>query len=159
MKKKINSIRGMHDYLPEELYIWNYVEKVITNALNSYCYQEIRLPLLEKTEIFKRVIGNVTDIVQKEMYSFQDRKNNNITLRPEGTVGCVRAAIQHNLLYNKTPRFWYFGPMFRYERPQKGRYRQFYQFGAEAFGLASEDIELEMIMITNRIWKQLGLNL
>ncbi|MBZ2279736.1 ATP phosphoribosyltransferase regulatory subunit, partial [Buchnera aphidicola] len=92
MKKKINSIRGMHDYLPEELYIWNYVEKVITNALNSYCYQEIRLPLLEKTEIFKRVIGNVTDIVQKEMYSFQDRKNNNITLRPEGTVGCVRAA-------------------------------------------------------------------
>ncbi|WP_422667209.1 histidine--tRNA ligase [Buchnera aphidicola] len=157
MYKIIKSIRGMHDYLPEELKLWNYIENIIKEVLNSYCYLEIRLPILEKTEIFQRAIGNVTDIIEKEMYSFEDRKGSNITLRPEGTIGCVRAIIQNNLLYKKKQKFWYFGPMFRYERPQKGRYRQFYQFGAEVFGIDGEDIDLEIILLTYRIWKRLGL--
>jgi len=159
VNKEIKSIRGMHDYLPEELKIWNYIELILKEVLNSYCYSEIRLPILEKTDIFKRAIGDITDVVEKEMYSFNDRKGNSLTLRPEGTVGCVRAIIQNHLLYNKKHnRFWYLGPMFRYERPQKGRYRQFHQLGVEAFGLDTEDIDLEMIFLTNRLWKRIGIN-
>ncbi|QCI20426.1 histidine--tRNA ligase [Buchnera aphidicola (Brachycaudus cardui)] len=158
MNKEIKSIRGMHDYLPEELKLWNYIETILKEVLSSYCYLEIRLPLLEKTEIFKRAIGCITDVIEKEMYSFNDRKGNSLTLRPEGTVGCVRAIIQNHLLHKKNNRFWYLGPMFRYERPQKGRYRQFYQLGAEAFGVDTEDIDLEMILMTNRLWKIIGIN-
>ncbi|ACL30099.1 histidine--tRNA ligase [Buchnera aphidicola str. APS (Acyrthosiphon pisum)] len=157
MNKEIKSIRGMYDYFPKDLKIWNYIEIIFKEVLNSYCYLEIRLPILEKTEIFKRAIGNVTDVVEKEMYSFNDRKGNNLTLRPEGTVGCVRAIIQNNLL-QKSNKFWYLGPMFRYERPQKGRYRQFYQLGAEVFGLDTEDIDLEIIILTNRLWKRIGID-
>jgi len=159
VNKEIKSIRGMHDYLPKELKIWNYIELILKEVLNSYCYLEIRLPILEKTDIFKRAIGDITDVVEKEMYSFDDRKGNSLTLRPEGTVGCVRAIIQNHLLYNKKHnRFWYSGPMFRYERPQKGRYRQFHQLGVEAFGLDTEDIDLEMIFLTNRLWKRIGID-
>ncbi|WP_430393314.1 histidine--tRNA ligase [Buchnera aphidicola] len=148
----------MHDYLPKELKIWNYIEIILKEVLTSYCYLEIRLPILEKTEIFKRAIGNVTDVVEKEMYSFNDRKGNSLTLRPEGTVGCVRAIIQNHLLNKKNNKFWYLGPMFRYERPQKGRYRQFYQLGAEVFGFDTEDIDLEIIILTNRLWKRIGID-
>lgn len=158
MNKKIKSIRGMHDYLPEELKIWNYIEIILKEVLNSYCYLEIKLPLLEKTEIFKRAIGDITDVVEKEMYSFNDRKGNSLTLRPEGTVGCVRAVIENHLLHKKNNKLWYLGPMFRYERPQKGRYRQFYQLGAEVFGLDTEDIDLEIILLTNRLWKKIGIH-
>nr|WP_284442985.1 histidine--tRNA ligase [Buchnera aphidicola] len=158
MKKEIKSIRGMHDYLPKELKIWNYVEIILKEVLTSYCYLEIRLPILEKTKIFKRAIGNITDVVEKEMYSFNDRKGNSLTLRPEGTVGCVRAVIQHHLLHQKNNKFWYLGPMFRYERPQNGRYRQFYQLGAEVFGFDTEDIDLEIIILTHRLWKRIGID-
>ncbi|ANZ22799.1 histidyl-tRNA synthetase [Buchnera aphidicola (Diuraphis noxia)] len=149
----------MHDYFPKDLKIWNYVEDILKEVLISYCYLEIRLPLLEKTEIFKRAIGSITDVVEKEMYSFQDRKGNSLTLRPEGTVGCVRAIIQNCLLEEKNShRFWYLGPMFRYERPQMGRYRQFYQLGVEVFGLDTKDIDLELILLTNRFWKRIGIH-
>ncbi|WP_295165287.1 histidine--tRNA ligase [uncultured Buchnera sp.] len=158
MNKEIKSIRGMHDYLPKELKIWNHIEVILKEVLTSYCYLEIRLPILEKTEIFQRAIGDITDIVEKEMYSFNDRKGNSITLRPEGTVGCVRSIIQNNLLHKQNNKFWYLGPMFRYERPQKGRYRQFFQLGAEVFGLDTEDIDLEVIILTNRLWKRIGVD-
>ncbi|QIQ41313.1 MAG: histidine--tRNA ligase [Buchnera aphidicola (Aphis urticata)] len=158
MNKKINSIRGMHDYFSEDLDIWHQLENKFKQVLNSYSFEEIRLPILEKTEIFQRAIGNVTDIIEKEMYSLHDKKGKSLTLRPEGTVGCVRAIIQNNLLHKKQLKFWYSGPMFRYERPQKGRYRQFYQLGAEIFGLSSIDIDLEVILLTNRLWKILGIN-
>lgn len=158
MNKKIKSIRGMHDYFPKELKIWNYIENILKEVLTSYCYLEIRLPLLEKTEIFKRSIGNITDVVEKEMYSFNDRKGNSLSLRPEGTVGCIRAMIQNHALNKKNNRFWYLGPMFRYERPQKGRYRQFHQLGAEVFGLDEENIDLEMILLTHRMWKRMGID-
>lgn len=158
-KNEIKSIRGMHDYFPEDLILWNYIESIIKEVLQSYCYLEVRLPLLEKTEVFTRAIGNITDVVEKEMYSFQDRKNNNLTLRPEGTVGCVRAVIQKRLLKKKkNQKFWYLGPMFRYERPQMGRYRQFYQLGVEAFGFDTQDIDLELILLTNRLWKKIGIH-
>jgi len=158
--REITSIRGMHDYFPEQLKLWSYIENILKEVLTSYCYSEIRLPLLEKTQVFKRAIGNVTDVVEKEMYSFKDRKGNSLTLRPEGTVGCVRAIIQNGLLQTKkNHRFWYLGPMFRYERPQMGRYRQFYQLGAEVFGLNTEDIDLEIILLTNRLWKRIGIHL
>ncbi|QIE02003.1 histidine--tRNA ligase [Buchnera aphidicola] len=158
MKKQIQSVRGMHDCLPHELIIWNYVETILKEILTSYCYLEIRLPLLEKTSIFKRAIGDVTDVIEKEMYSFDDRNGNSLTLRPEGTVSCVRSIIQNNLLQKKNNRFWYIGPMFRYERPQKGRYRQFHQLGAEVFGIDTADIDLEIIMLISRIWKRIGIN-
>lgn len=157
MKKKINSIRGIHDYFPEELTIWKKIEKTLKEVLNSYCYQEIRLPILEPTSIFKRTIGNVTDILKKEMYSFSDKKGNSLSLRPEGTVGCVRAIIQKGISCIKNKRFWYLGPMFRYERPQSGRYRQFYQLGGEVFGCDKLDIDLEIVLLTFRLWKKLGI--
>ena len=134
MSRKIQAIRGMHDILPEQTRRWQQVESVLSQVLASYDYREIRLPIVEKTELFRRSIGEVTDIVEKEMYTFADRNGDSLTLRPEGTAGCLRACMEHGLLHNQVHRLWYSGPMFRHERPQKGRYRQFYQVGVEAFG-------------------------
>ena len=153
----VQAIRGMNDILPEQTGVWQQVEAVVRNLLAAYGYNEIRMPVLEKTELFKRSIGEVTDIVEKEMYTFDDRNGDSLTLRPEGTAGCVRACIEHGLLHNQTQRLWYMGPMFRHERPQKGRYRQFHQIGVEAFGMAGPDIDAEQILLTARLWKQLGL--
>jgi len=152
----IRSIRGMNDILPEITPYWQAVETVLKDVLSTYGYQEIRFPIVEKTELFCRSIGEVTDIVEKEMYTFDDRNGDQLTLRPEGTAGCVRAAMQNSLL-NQTQRLWYMGPMFRHERPQKGRYRQFHQIGVEAYGFKGPDIDAEMILMTARIWKKLGL--
>jgi len=152
----IRSIRGMNDILPDVTPYWQAVEQTLKTVLSGYGYQEIRFPIVEKTELFKRSIGEVTDIVEKEMYSFEDRNGDSLTLRPEGTAGCVRAAMQNGLL-NQTQRLWYMGPMFRHERPQKGRYRQFHQIGVEAYGFDGPDIDAEMILMTARLWKALGL--
>ncbi|KZX59389.1 histidine--tRNA ligase [Halioglobus sp. HI00S01] len=145
----------MNDILPDESPHWQHVESVVRRLMTGYGYSEIRMPVVEQTDLFKRGVGEVTDIVEKEMYTFLDRSDDSLTLRPEGTAGCVRAAIQHGLL-NMAQRLWYAGPMFRYERPQKGRQRQFHQFGAEAFGIASPDMDAEMILLTARLWRQLG---
>lgn len=155
--KKIQAIRGMNDLLPNESALWQYLESSVSACLQSYGYKEIRFPLLEKTELFKRSIGEVTDIVEKEMYTFADRNDESLTLRPEGTASCVRACEEHGLLYNQTQRLWYTGPMFRYERPQKGRLRQFHQIGVEAFGFNGPDIDAELLLITARLWNILGL--
>jgi histidyl-tRNA synthetase len=155
---KIQSIRGMNDLLPGDSELWQYLEATIAKVLQQYCYQEIRFPILEHTELFKRSIGEVTDIVEKEMYSFNDRNDESLTLRPEGTASCVRAALQNGLLDNQQlQRLWYLGPMFRYERPQKGRLRQFHQIGVEFFGVASADADAELIVLTARLWRQLGI--
>ena len=153
---KIQAIRGMHDILMHETPNWQYIEQSIQNVLDQYNYKEIRLPIIEKTELFKHAIGDNTDIVSKEMYSFEDKNNSSITLRPEGTASCVRAGIEHGLFHNKLQRLWYMGPMFRYEKPQKGRQRQFHQLGVEAFGFKGPDIDAEQIMICSRIWKTLN---
>ncbi len=158
MAKNIQAIRGMHDILPSQTPLWQLLEDRVRSVLEGYGYREIRMPLVEQTELFKRSIGEVTDIVEKEMYTFDDRNGDSLTLRPEGTASCVRAGIEHGLLYNQVQRLWYQGPMFRHERPQKGRYRQFQQIGVEAFGMAGPDIDLELILITHRIWQALGLN-
>ena len=155
--KTIKSIRGVHDILPDQSPAWQNFEASFKNLLDSYGYSEIRMPILESTELFKRSIGEVTDIVEKEMYTFTDRNESSLTLRPEGTAGCVRAGIQHGLLYNQQQRLWYIGPMFRRERPQKGRYRQFHQIGVETFGMAGPDIDAELIALTARLWEKLGL--
>lgn len=147
----------MHDVLPGQTPCWQHLEAVIRQLMTSYSYEEIRLPIVEKTDLFIRTIGSVTDIVEKEMYTFVDRNGESLTLRPEGTAGCVRASIENNLLRGQTPRLWYMGPMFRHERPQKGRYRQFHQVGVEAFGLEGPDIDAEMICMTSRLWHMLGL--
>ncbi len=152
----IRSIRGMNDILPDVTPYWQAVEATLKDVLTGYGYQEIRFPIVEKTELFSRSIGEVTDIVEKEMYTFADRNGDNLTLRPEGTAGCVRAAMQNGML-NQTQRLWYMGPMFRHERPQKGRYRQFHQIGVEAYGFSGPDIDAEMILMTARLWKRLGL--
>ena len=143
MANVIQAIRGMNDILPEQTPAWLHIEHVFQALMQQYAYQQIRLPVVEKTELFKRSIGEVTDIVEKEMYTFDDRNGDSLTLRPEGTAGCVRAGIQNGLLHNQQHRLWYQGPMFRHERPQKGRYRQFHQLGVEAFGLAGPDIDVE----------------
>ena len=153
----VQAIRGMHDVLPEQTPRWQYAEKIIRKVLASYCYKEIRLPIVEKTELFKRSIGEVTDIVEKEMYTFDDRNHDSLTLRPEGTAGCLRASLEHGLLHNQVHRLWYSGPMFRHERPQKGRYRQFYQLGVETYGISTPDIDAEIILLTDRLWKELGI--
>ena len=153
----IQAIRGMHDILPERSPLWHKVEAIIKSTLDSYGYQEIRLPIVEKTELFKRSIGEVTDIVEKEMYTFDDRNGDSLTLRPEGTAGCLRACLEHGLLHNQVHRLWYMGPMFRHERPQKGRYRQFYQLGIETYGMAGPDIDAEIIMLSHRLWRRLGI--
>jgi len=156
--KKIQAIRGMHDSLPAETVLWQQVEDVVKRVLNRYGYSEIRLPIVEQSQLFKRAIGEMTDVVEKEIYSFDDRNGENLTLRPEGTAGCIRAGIEHGLLYNQQQRLWYIGPMFRHERPQKGRYRQFHQLGAEVFGLSGPDIDAELIMLTARCWCELAIS-
>ncbi|MFV1992766.1 MAG: histidine--tRNA ligase [Acidiferrobacterales bacterium] len=154
----IQAVRGMNDLLPDQTSTWQAVESIIKTTLSEYAYKEIRLPLLEKTTLFSRSIGGATDIVEKEMYTFADRNGDNLTLRPEGTAGCVRAGIQNGLFHNQTQRLWYMGPMFRHERPQKGRYRQFYQTGVECFGFDGPDIDCELIALSARIWRKLGLD-
>jgi len=154
---KLQAIRGMNDILPEQTPNWQYVEKCFQAVVRRYGYREIRFPILEQTQLFKRSIGEVTDIVEKEMYSFDDRNGDNLSLRPEGTAGCVRAADQHGLLFNQQQRLWYQGPMFRHERPQKGRYRQFQQFGVEAFGMVGPDIDAEVIQLSASLWQDLQL--
>ncbi|MFU8798095.1 MAG: histidine--tRNA ligase [Gammaproteobacteria bacterium] len=147
------AIRGMNDVLPDKTPYWHTVESAIRTVTAAYGYHEIRFPIVEKTELFKRSIGEVTDIVEKEMYTFEDRNGDSLSLRPEGTASCVRAGIEHGLLHNQIRRLWYMGPMFRHERPQQGRYRQFQQFGVEAFGMAGAEIECELILMTARLWK------
>lgn len=154
--KKIQAIRGMNDLLPGDSPAWQYVESAVADILARYGYQEIRFPILESTDLFKRSIGEVTDIVEKEMYTFDDRNGDSLTLRPEGTACCVRACEEHGLLYNQTQRLWYMGPMFRYERPQKGRYRQFHQIGVETFGMDGPDIDAEILLLSARILRELG---
>jgi histidyl-tRNA synthetase len=155
---KLQSIRGMNDLLPEQSATWQYLERAVADVLGRYSYREIRFPILEQTELFKRAVGEVTDIVEKEMYSFDDRNGDSLSLRPEGTAGCVRACTQNGLLHNQTQRLWYTGPMFRHERPQKGRLRQFHQIGVEAFGLSGPDIDAELLLITARLWKTLKID-
>jgi histidyl-tRNA synthetase len=155
--KNIQAIRGMNDYLPEDTALWQRIEGTLKQILANYGFSEIRTPIVEQTPLFKRAIGEVTDVVEKEMYTFDDRNAESLTLRPEGTAGCVRAGIEHGLLHNQEQRLWYIGPMFRYERPQKGRYRQFHQLGAEVFGLQGPDIDAELILLTARWWKALGI--
>ena len=154
---KIQSLRGMPDLLPETKRLFRIVEDAAREVFGSYGYEEIGLPILESTHLFKRAVGEATDIVEKEMYTFQDRNDENITMRPEGTAGAVRLAEQHGLLFNQVQRLWYTGPMFRYERPQKGRYRQFEQIGVECFGMAGPDIDAELLLLTARLWKKLGI--
>jgi histidyl-tRNA synthetase len=156
VSERIQAIRGMNDILPEKTSLWRQVETIFVDCLSSYGYQEIRFPLVESTQLFKRTIGEVTDIVEKEMYTFNDLNGDSLTLRPEGTASCVRACLEHGLLHNQQQKLWYMGPMFRHERPQKGRYRQFTQFGVEAFGMSGPNIELELIAICYRLWNQLG---
>ncbi|WFP52039.1 histidine--tRNA ligase [Methylomonas sp. EFPC3] len=156
-QQAIQAIRGMHDILPEQSPYWQWLEGQARQVLAGYGYQEIRLPIVEKTELFKRSIGEVTDIVEKEMYTFEDRNGDSLTLRPEGTAGCLRACLEHGLLHNQSHRLWYYGPMFRHERPQKGRYRQFYQLGVETYGMPGPDIDAEMVLLTDRLWKRLGI--
>ncbi|RZU98892.1 histidine--tRNA ligase [Spiribacter vilamensis] len=156
MSSPIQNVRGFGDVLPAEGPAWAFVEQTFRRELERYGYTEVRLPVVEKTELFSRAIGEVTDIVEKEMYTFTDRNGDSLTLRPEGTAGAVRAALQRGLLHNAQPRLWYSGPMFRHERPQKGRYRQFHQVGAEAFGVPGPDIDAELILLSGRILRALG---
>lgn len=157
-KASIQAIRGMNDILPGESQVWRYFESTVKAVLDGFGYQEIRTPVVEQTHLFKRSIGEVTDIVEKEMYTFDDRNGESLTLRPEGTASCVRACEQHQLIANnQRQRLWYMGPMFRYERPQKGRYRQFHQIGVETFGMADPAIDAELIVMTHQLWKQLGI--
>ncbi len=158
MAEKIQSIRGMNDILPDETPAWQFIEEKLRQLMQSYDYDEIRFPIVEKTALFKRSIGEVTDIVEKEMYTFEDRNGDSLTLRPEGTAACVRAGVQNGILVNQQQRLWYLGPMFRHERPQKGRYRQFHQLGVEVFGLDGPDIDAELICMTARLWQMLGLS-
>lgn len=155
---KIKAIRGMNDILPEQTPLWQYLEETTRSVLSSYGYSEIRTPVVEYTDLFCRSIGEVTDIVEKEMYTFDDRNGESLTLRPEGTASCVRACEEHGLIFNQVQRLWYTGPMFRYERPQKGRYRQFHQIGVETFGMVGPDIDTELLLLTARLWKRLGID-
>ena len=158
MSNKVTAVRGMKDILPDETGQWQHVEAVLRKLMVSYGYHEIRFPIVESTNLFKRTIGEVTDIVAKEMYTFDDRNGDSLTLRPEGTAVCMRAGIEHGLFYNQVQRLWYRGPMFRYERPQRGRYRQFYQFGVEAVGMHGPDIDAELILLSARFWQVLGIS-
>ncbi|EJP29718.1 histidine--tRNA ligase [Haemophilus sputorum HK 2154] len=157
MAKVIQAIRGMNDCAPTESPLWQWVEGQVKQVLASYGYSEVRMPIVESTPLFARAIGEVTDVVSKEMYTFWDN-DEQLTLRPEGTAGCVRAAIEHGWIYNNEQRLWYMGPMFRHERPQKGRYRQFHQAGVEVFGIANPEIDAELIILTARLWKALGID-
>ncbi|MFG0420185.1 histidine--tRNA ligase [Pseudomonas sp. zjy_8] len=158
MSKSLQAIRGMNDILPEQTPAWRYLENTLVDLLDGYGYKEIRLPIVEYTELFARGIGEGTDVVDKEMYTFHDRNEESLTLRPEGTAGCVRAVLEHGLSGGgQVQKLWYAGPMFRYEKPQKGRYRQFHQVGVEAFNLPGPDVDAELIVLTWRLWKKLGL--
>ncbi|WP_163930442.1 histidine--tRNA ligase [Paraferrimonas sp. SM1919] len=157
MAKQIQAIRGMNDILPSQTPLWQQLENSIRELTASYGYSEIRTPIVESTDLFKRSIGEVTDIVEKEMYTFDDRNGDSLTLRPEGTASTVRAGNQHGLLYNQEQRLWYMGQMFRHERPQKGRYRQFHQFGVEVYGIATPDIDAEVLLMSARLWQKMGL--
>lgn len=156
MAKTIQAIRGMNDCAPTETPLWQWVEQQVRSVLQTYGYAEVRMPIVESTPLFARAIGEVTDVVSKEMYTFWDN-DEQLTLRPEGTAGCVRAAIEHGWIYNNEQRLWYMGPMFRHERPQKGRYRQFHQAGVEVFGIANPEIDAELIILTAELWKKLGI--
>lgn len=162
MAEKIQAIRGMNDVLPEQSARWQFLESAVRDVLDQYGYQEMRMPLVEQTALFCRSIGEVTDIVEKEMYTWQDRGTDKkagdlLSLRPEGTASCVRAVIEHGLAFNQQQRVWYQGPMFRRERPQKGRYRQFHQVGVEVFGIDGPDVDAELILLSARLWKKLGI--
>ncbi len=158
MSKSLQAIRGMNDILPEQTPAWRYLERTFAGLLDGYGYSEIRLPILEFTELFARGIGEGTDVVDKEMYTFLDRNGESLTMRPEGTAGCVRAVLEHGLSGGgQVQKFWYTGPMFRYEKPQKGRYRQFHQIGVEVFNLPGPDIDAELIILTWRLWQKLGM--
>ncbi|AQS38951.1 histidyl-tRNA synthetase [Shewanella psychrophila] len=157
MAKQIQAIRGMNDILPTQSPLWQKLEAVLRETVSAYGYSEIRTPIVESTDLFKRSIGEVTDIVEKEMYTFDDRNGDCLTLRPEGTASTVRAGNEHGLLYNQEQRLWYMGPMFRHERPQKGRYRQFNQFGVEVYGMGSADVDAEVLMLSARLWEKLGI--
>jgi histidyl-tRNA synthetase len=159
MSDQIRAIRGMNDMLPDEAYLWHYLEDTVREVLRQYGYRNIRTPIVEYTSLFVRGVGEVTDIVEKEMYSFEDSMNGDkLSLRPEGTAPTVRAALQHNLLYNGPQRLWYSGPLFRHERPQKGRYRQYHSFGVEALGFAGPDIDIELLVMARRLWQRLGID-
>ncbi|HKX52945.1 MAG TPA: ATP phosphoribosyltransferase regulatory subunit, partial [Nitrosospira sp.] len=155
----IQAVRGMNDILPDQIYRWEFFEQVVRDWMVAYGYRNIRMPIVEQTDLFVRSIGAVTDIVEKEMYTFVDHLNGeSLTLRPEGTASCVRAVLEHNLLYSGPQRLYYSGPMFRHERPQKGRYRQFHQVGAEALGYTGPDIDAELIIMCADLWKRLGIS-
>lgn len=156
MSKRFQAIRGFNDILPDDILLWQRTERVLQEIAKLFAYQELKLPILEPTQLFKRTIGEVTDIVEKEMYTFQDMNGDSLSMRPEGTAGCVRAMIEHGLL-RQSQKLWYLGPMFRHEKPQKGRYRQFYQFGVEVFGIPDVSVELELMLMIQQIWKSLGL--
>ncbi len=155
--KSVQSVRGMHDLLPDQSMLWRGIEHTVREVLDCYGYREIRIPVLEKTDLFVRAIGNATDVVEKEMYTFEDRNGDSLSLRPEGTAGVVRAAIEHGLLHVPGLKVWYHGPMFRHERPQKGRLRQFHQFGVEVFGIEAPAVDVELIALGERLWKALGI--
>lgn len=157
MALSVQAVRGMNDLLPADTALWQQVERVMRETAASFGYSEVRMPLLEKTNLFCRAIGEVTDVVEKEMYTFEDRSGESLSLRPEGTAGCVRCCLEHNLIYNQEQRLWYMGPMFRHERPQKGRYRQFHQLGVEVFGLNGPDIDAEIIMLSQVLWQKFGI--
>jgi histidyl-tRNA synthetase len=156
--ERIQAIRGMNDILPSTASLWRQLEMAFIGCMAQYGYQEIRFPYVESTQLFKRSIGEVTDIVEKEMYTFQDLNGDSLSLRPEGTAGCLRACLEHGLLYNQQQKLWYLGPMFRHEKPQKGRYRQFHQFGVEALGFSGVAIEIELLALCQRLWKTLKIN-
>jgi histidyl-tRNA synthetase len=158
MIAKLQAVRGMNDITPANSYRWQHLESILRQLMQRYTYQEIRFPVVESTDLFKRSVGENTDIVEKEMYTFEDRNGDWLTLRPEGTAPCVRAALEQGLLHNQLQRLWYLGPMFRHERPQKGRYRQFYQLGVETFGMIGPDIDAELVILTARLWRELGLD-
>ncbi|MFW1134555.1 histidine--tRNA ligase [Vibrio parahaemolyticus] len=154
----IQAIRGMNDCLPTQSPLWQKLENTVKNVISAYGYNEVRMPIVEETNLFSRAVGEETDVVSKEMYTFDDRNGDSLTLRPEGTAGCVRSCIQNSLINRDEQRLWYMGPMFRHERPQKGRYRQFHQCGVEVFGLNGPDVDAELIMMTARLWRELGID-
>ena len=158
MAKNIQAIRGMNDCLPTQSPLWQKVESAVKSVVSAYGYNEVRMPIVEETNLFSRAVGEETDVVSKEMYTFEDRNGDSLTLRPEGTAGCVRSCIQNSLINRDEQRLWYMGPMFRHERPQKGRYRQFHQCGVEVFGLDGPDVDAELIMMTDRLWRELGID-
>ncbi|HCG5588913.1 histidine--tRNA ligase [Vibrio parahaemolyticus] len=158
MAKIIQAIRGMNDCLPTQSPLWQKLENTVKNVISAYGYNEVRMPIVEETNLFSRAVGEETDVVSKEMYTFDDRNGDSLTLRPEGTAGCVRSCIQNSLINRDEQRLWYMGPMFRHERPQKGRYRQFHQCGVEVFGLNGPDVDAELIMMTARLWRELGID-